>query len=105
MVFLAAPAGWSGVSPDAAPQKNANVISGPRPPKMTQRVKECAECIVGGVGAFFDFRIIWKEDDRRDAHARAECDAMRDQVPPINMVIAMEMLHVRPTSMGHFDTS
>ena len=44
------------------------------------------------VGAVLDFRIVWKENDRRCAHGRAECDAMRDQMPPANRVIAPEML-------------
>jgi hypothetical protein len=33
---------------------------------------------------------IWKENGRRDAHGCAECNAMRDQMPRVNMIIAPE---------------
>jgi hypothetical protein len=50
-----------------------------------------------------DFRIIWKENDRRDAHGRAECNAVRDQMPPANMVIAPEMLVAQATTVWLLD--
>ena len=72
--------------------------------KDNTKSEECPECIARGVGAVLDFRIVWKEDDRRDTHGRAECDAMRDQMPPVNMVIAPEMLVAQATTVRLFET-
>jgi hypothetical protein len=69
---------------------------------MTQSVRNAPNASPG-VGAVLDFRIIWKENDRRDAHGRAECNAVRDQMPPANMVIAPEMLVAQATTVWLLD--
>ena len=66
--------------------------------------EECPECVARGIGAVLDFGIVWKEDDRRDTHGRAECDAMRDQMPPVNMVMAAKMLVAQTTTVRLVET-
>jgi len=66
--------------------------------------EECPECVARGIGAVLDFGIVWKEDDRRDTHGRAECDAMRDRMPPVNMVMAAKMLVAQATTVRLVET-
>ena len=63
--------------------KNASVNRGTQTAEDYTKREECPECVARGIGAVLDFGIVWKEDDRRDTHGRAECDAMRDQMPPV----------------------
>ena len=51
--------------------------------KDNTKSEKCPERFASGVGAVLDFRIVRKEDDRRDTHGRAECDVMGDQIPPV----------------------
>ena len=92
--FVPASARFRGeaTSNQTLPRKKRQRHKGTQTAKDDTKREECPECIARSVGAVLDFRIVWKENDRRDAHGRAECNAMRDQMPPANMVIAPEML-------------
>ena len=84
--------------------KNAGVNRGPRPPKITHKEGGMPRMRRSRYRCGLGFWIVWKEDDRRDTHGRAECDAMRDQMPLVNMVMAAKMLVAQATTVRLVET-
>ena len=107
--FVPASARFRGeaTSNQTLPRKKRQRHQGIQTAKNDTKREECPECIARCAGAVLDFPIVpivWKENDRRDAHGRAECNAMRDQMPPANMVIAPEMLVAQATTVWLVET-